>query len=86
MQSQLLQAALDITHKVMREGGNFVAKFFKSSDLSYLYKMFKGSFKDVYVVKPQSSRQSSAEAFVIGLHLLPLEPVKEETKEDELTF
>ena len=52
---------------MLRDGGNFVAKFFKSSDLSYLYVMMKQIFKNVYVVKPQSSRASSAEAFVIGI-------------------
>jgi len=52
---------------MLKEGGNFVAKFFKSSDLSYLYVMMKQVFCNVYVVKPQSSRASSAEAFVVGL-------------------
>jgi len=52
---------------MMRSGGTFVAKFFKCSDLSYLDVMMKHLFKDVYVVKPQSSRASSAEAFVIGI-------------------
>ncbi len=56
-----------ITVNTLREGGNFCAKFFKSSDLSYLYVMMKQIFKNVYVVKPQSSRASSAESFVIGL-------------------
>ena len=31
----------------------------------------KQLFKDVYVVKPQSSRASSHEAFVIGLDYIP---------------
>jgi len=44
-----------------------VAKFFKGADLSYLDVMMKQLFKDVYVVKPESSRSSSAEAFVIGI-------------------
>jgi hypothetical protein len=55
---------------MLREKGNFVAKFFKSSDLSYLYVMMKQAFSNVYVVKPQSSRASSAEAFVVGLGFL----------------
>jgi tRNA (cytidine32/guanosine34-2'-O)-methyltransferase len=53
--------------KVLRDGGNFCAKFFKSSDLSYLDQMMKQLFRDVYVIKPQSSRVSSAEAFVVCL-------------------
>ena len=52
---------------MLAEGGTFVAKFFKMSDLSYLQVMMKQVFKDVYVVKPESSRSSSAEAFVVGL-------------------
>lgn len=56
---------------MLREGGTFVAKFFKGADLSYLDVMMKQLFKDVYVVKPQSSRASSHEAFVIGLNFIP---------------
>ena len=46
---------------------DFCAKFFKMSDLSYLHVMMKQVFADVYVVKPESSRAMSAEAFVIGI-------------------
>jgi tRNA (cytidine32/guanosine34-2'-O)-methyltransferase len=52
---------------MLGEGGTFVAKFFKMQDLSYLHAMMKQIFKDVYVVKPESSRNTSAEAFVVGL-------------------
>lgn len=71
LQAQLLQAALTITQRMLRAGGTFVAKFFKGADLSYLDMMMKQLFTDVYVVKPQSSRASSAEAFVIGLGYIP---------------
>ena len=54
-----------------KAGGTFVAKFFKGADLSYLDVMMKQLFSDVYVVKPQSSRASSAEAFVVGLKYTP---------------
>jgi len=102
LQAQLLHAALTITVKLLREGGSFVAKFFKSSDLSYLYAMMKQLFEEVYVVKPQSSRQSSAEAFVVGLKFkegaqlqisesiaslsISGKEVEEAKEEDELTF
>ena len=55
---------------MLKQEGNFVAKFFKSNDLSYLFVMMKQAFRNVYVVKPQSSRASSAEAFVVGLGFL----------------
>ena len=55
---------------MLRDGGTFVAKFFKGADLSYLEVMMKQLFKDVYVVKPESSRSSSAEAFVVGINFM----------------
>jgi hypothetical protein len=33
--------------------------------------MMKQVFKDVYVVKPESSRSSSAESFVVGMGFSP---------------
>ncbi len=33
--------------------------------------MMKGAFRDVYVVKPESSRAMSAESFVVGIGFLP---------------
>jgi hypothetical protein len=83
---------------MLKQGGTFCAKFFKMSDLSYLQAMMKPMFRDVYVVKPESSRQSSSEAFVIGLGYMATSNVKilsqslqtvktdtivEETKEEE---
>ena len=59
-----------MAHRVLNDGGTFVAKFFKMKDLSYLHAMMKQIFKDVYVVKPESSRNTSAEAFVVGLGFL----------------
>jgi hypothetical protein len=55
---------------MLRDGGTFVAKFFKGADLSYLEVMMKQLFKDVYVMKPESSRSSSAEAFVVGVNFI----------------
>ena len=84
---------------MLKPEGHFVAKFFKSSDLSYLFVMMKQAFRNVYVVKPQSSRASSAEAFVVGLGFLgeahagslgalsgsikAIKPVAEEVKDEE---
>ena len=55
--------------------------------------MMKQIFKDVYVVKPESSRSSSAESFVIGLGFNPdgrlkmsesLSVIKQASEKDEL--
>lgn len=62
---------MTITTKILREKGTFVAKFFKMHDLSYLHVMMKQVFTDVYVVKPESSRSMSAEAFVVGIGFIP---------------
>ena len=77
---------------MLAEGGTFVAKFFKMEDLSYLHQMMKQVFKDVYVVKPESSRSSSAESFVVGMGFSPsdklvlsesLQVIKQAENEDE---
>ena len=40
-------------------------------DLSYLHVMMKQIFRNVYVVKPESSRALSAESFVVGIGFIP---------------
>ncbi|VDK87333.1 unnamed protein product [Litomosoides sigmodontis] len=65
MQSQLVLAALNIATFVLKETGTFVAKVFRARDITLLYAQLKIFFKEVYCVKPRSSRQSSCEAFVV---------------------
>ncbi|VDO17824.1 unnamed protein product, partial [Brugia timori] len=65
MQSQLVLAALNIATFVLKEAGTFVAKIFRTRDITLLYAQLKIFFKEVYCTKPRSSRQSSCEAFVV---------------------
>ena len=67
IQSQLLVAALNITTKLLKKGGNFVAKIFKGSEYGLLYSQFKYYFREIHIFKPDSSRESSVENFLIGL-------------------
>lgn len=67
IQSQLLVAALNITTKLLKKGGNFVAKIFKGSEYGLLYSQFKYFFREIHIVKPDSSRESSVEHFLVGL-------------------
>lgn len=67
IQSQLLVSALNITTKILKRGGNFVAKIFKGSEYGLLYSQFKYYFREIHIMKPDSSRQSSVEHFLVGL-------------------
>lgn len=59
VQAQLILAALAIVAATLKKGGTFVAKIFRGRDISTLYSQLKVLFKDVAVVKPKSSRNSS---------------------------
>ncbi|GAB0097644.1 Putative tRNA (cytidine(32)/guanosine(34)-2'-O)-methyltransferase [Sergentomyia squamirostris] len=65
IQSQLLLAALSITTHVLMPGGTFVAKIFRGKDTTLLYSQLDIFFDSVSITKPQSSRNSSLEAFVV---------------------
>lgn len=65
IQAQLLLGALHITCNVLRQGGTFVAKIFRGKDNDLLTNQLLTLFREVYVAKPKSSRNSSIEAFVV---------------------
>mmetsp|Transcript_4604 Transcript_4604/g.6883 ORF Transcript_4604/g.6883 Transcript_4604/m.6883 type:complete len:328 (-) Transcript_4604:66-1049(-) len=71
VQAQLLLAALNITTHLLSEGGTFVAKIFKGPCHKLLRMQLEVFFEEVYVMKPESSREASAEHFVAckGFHI-----------------
>ncbi|KAJ8925329.1 hypothetical protein NQ315_009159 [Exocentrus adspersus] len=71
IQAQLLLGALHITCNVLRPGGTFVAKIFRGKDNDLLTNQLLSLFKEVHVVKPSSSRNSSIEAFVVCTKYCP---------------
>ncbi|EMC99585.1 hypothetical protein BAUCODRAFT_144985 [Baudoinia panamericana UAMH 10762] len=71
VQSQLLWAALNLALCVLKPGGRFVAKIFRSKDVDLLYAQLKVVFETVAVAKPRSSRASSVEAFVVCTNFRP---------------
>jgi tRNA (cytidine32/guanosine34-2'-O)-methyltransferase len=71
VQSQLILAALVIVTATLKLGGTFVAKIFRGRDIAILYAQLKVLFRDVAVVKPKSSRNSSIEAFVVCRDFCP---------------
>lgn len=65
IQAQLLLAALHITCNVLKNKGTFVAKIFRGKDNDLLTSQLLTLFRNVMVVKPQSSRNSSIGKFTI---------------------
>jgi tRNA (cytidine32/guanosine34-2'-O)-methyltransferase len=65
MQAQLLLSAMLITTHVLCPGGTFVAKIFRGRNVDFLYSQLRLLFERVSVAKPESSRNSSLESFVV---------------------
>ncbi|CUV04930.1 unnamed protein product [Cryptosporidium hominis] len=65
IQNQLLISSLSITSKIMRKGGTFVAKIFRGENISRIYQQMFCYFELVDCCKPESSRNSSLEAFIV---------------------
>lgn len=67
VQFQLLLSALDISSRLLRRGGTFVAKVFRGENIDLLVAKVRLFFTDgVWVAKPKSSRNSSIECFIVA--------------------
>jgi 23S rRNA (uridine2552-2'-O)-methyltransferase len=62
----LCQAALRIAKDLLVDGGSFICKIFQGEDVKEFVDSIKLSFNKHKIFKPQSSRKSSKEIYVIG--------------------
>jgi 23S rRNA (uridine2552-2'-O)-methyltransferase len=63
---ELVRMALAVAEETLAPGGAFVAKVFMGGDFPALRKELQGRFAEVHVVRPQATRESSYEVYVLG--------------------
>jgi 23S rRNA (uridine2552-2'-O)-methyltransferase len=69
--AHLVELAVVFAQTHLKEKGALVCKVFHGSGHSQLVKLFKDSFQVVKPIKPKSSRDKSAETFLVGIGLKP---------------
>lgn len=64
----LVLEILDLTHNILKPGGNSVYKIFQGEDSGLILDKMKLMFNDVKTFKPKSVRSESFEIYFIGLN------------------
>ena len=70
--AHLVELAIDFSQNHMKPEGALVAKLFHGGAYAELTALFKASFRTVKPYKPKSSRDKSAETFMVGMGLKPV--------------
>jgi 23S rRNA (uridine2552-2'-O)-methyltransferase len=63
---ELVRMALRVAEATLERGGAFVAKVFMGGDFPGLKKELQDRFETVQIVRPQATRESSYEVYVLG--------------------
>jgi 23S rRNA (uridine2552-2'-O)-methyltransferase len=63
---ELVRMALQVAEDTLERGGGFVAKVFMGGEFPVLKKELAARFDELHVVRPQATRESSYEVFVVG--------------------
>ena len=65
VQHAIVRAALAIATMILRPGGTFVSKIFRTRNVASVYAQLGCFFEEVTICKPRASRMSSVESFVV---------------------
>ena len=71
--ADLVELAVDFCEKNLRPQEELVAKVFHGSGYNQLVERFRRSFRVVKAHKPKASRDRSAETFLVGIGLIPVQ-------------
>jgi 23S rRNA (uridine2552-2'-O)-methyltransferase len=63
---ELVRMALRVAEATLERGGAFVAKVFMGGEFPALRKELQARFEDVHVARPQATRESSYEVYIVG--------------------
>ena len=63
---ELLNIEIYLINKLLVKGGSFLAKCFQGNSFEHLKSFMKDKFEEVSRVKPQASRASSNECYLLG--------------------
>lgn len=67
----LVEEALGRALRLLAPGGAFVAKIFQGPDVAVIRKRMAPRFSEVHLVKPEASRSSSTELYLVGKGYVP---------------
>lgn len=65
----LAERGLEMAFALLSPGGHFVAKIFMGSDFDAFFGRVKAAFEEAKVVRPEATRTSSREVYVVGRRL-----------------
>ncbi len=63
----LLEGALDLSEKILNDGGSFVGKIFQGGSSDEILKKLRKNFSIVKYFKPDSSRKDSSETYLVAM-------------------
>ena len=64
---ELCERAFEVAQNYLKHRGNLLMKVFSGSDFAPFLQKIKKNFREVFVFKPQSSRDRSRETFIVAL-------------------